>query len=98
MAQRNKSGAKVSSAQLQRAFGHYRELALQAPVSITNHGRESLVLLSVGEYRRLKQLDRRSLHPSELSPETIAAIEAAEPPAESAAFDPEYKPAGRRRR
>ena len=98
MARQIKSGAKVSSGQLQRAFGHYRELALQAPVSITNHGRESLVLLSVAEYRRLKQLDRRSLHPSELSAEMIATIEAAEPPAESAAFDHECKPTGRRRR
>lgn len=98
MAQRIKSHAKVSSGELQRAFGRYRELALQTPVSITTHGRESLVLLSVAEYRRLKRLDRRALHPWELSPESIKALEAAEPPPEAAAFDHEYKPTRRRRR
>lgn len=98
MVTRAKSTSKVSSAAFQRAFGRYRELALQAPVSITSHGRDSLVLLSVTEYRRLKDLDRRALHPSELSAETIAAIRVAEPPPESAAYDHEYKPARRRRR
>lgn len=89
---------KVSSGEFQRAFGRYRELALQTPVSITNHGRESLILISVAEYRRLKQLDRRAFHPSELSADAIAAIKAAEPPPETAAFDHEYKPLRRRRR
>jgi len=92
------SSAKISSGEFQRAFGHYRELALQAPVSITSHGRESLVLLSAAEYRRLKELDRRALHPWELSTETLTAIAAAEPPAEAAAFDNEHKPARRRLR
>lgn len=98
MTRRNKAAAKVSSGEFQRAFGHYRELALQAPVSITNHGRESLVLLSVAEYRRLKQLDRRAFHPWELDAATLRAIETAEPPAEAAAFDHEHKPTRRRRR
>ncbi len=98
MATRAKSTSKVSSAAFQRAFGRYRELALQAPVSITSHGRESLVLLSVTEYRRLKDLDRRAMHPSQLSAESIAAIKAAEPPPEAAAYDHEYKPTRRRRR
>lgn len=93
-----KTKAKVSSGEFQRAFGHYRELALQTPVSITNHGRDSLVLLSANEYRRLKQLDRRALYPWELNEEALRAIEAAEPPAEAAAFDRENKPARRRRR
>lgn len=94
----NKTSPKVSSGEFQRAFGRYRELALQTPVSITSHGRESLVLLSIGEYRRLKQLDRRAYHPAELSTEIVAAIEAAEPPPETAAFDREFKPLRRRRR
>jgi PHD/YefM family antitoxin component YafN of YafNO toxin-antitoxin module len=72
-------------------------MALQTPVSITNHGRESLILISAAEYRRLKELDRRALHPWELSDEEIAAIAAGEPPSEAAAFDHEYKPKRRRR-
>lgn len=96
MVRKNKSAAKVSSGEFQRSFGRYRELALQTPIAITNHGRESLVLMSVAEYRRLKY--RRAFHPSELSDEMLAAIETAEPPPETAAFDHEHKPARRRRR
>ena len=87
---------KVSAGEFQRAFGRYRELALQTPVAITNHGRESLILMSVAEYRRL--MYRSAMHPSELDEETLAAIAAAEPPAETAAFNREHKPSLRRRR
>jgi len=49
----------VTAAELQRQFGRYRDLALKEPVSITHHGRETLVVLSADEYRRLKSLDDR---------------------------------------
>ena len=92
------ASAKISSGEFQRAFGRYRELALQSPVAITNHGRESLVLLSASEYKRLKQLDRRALHPWEMSEDAIGALLTAEPPAETAKFDLETRPQRRRRR
>ena len=82
-------GRNVTSAEFQKAFGRYREEALSGPVTITHHGRESLVLLSAGEYRRLKQRDREALHVWELSTDDLAAIAAAEAPAEAAAFDDE---------
>lgn len=88
---------RVSSAELQRSFGHYRDVALQHPVSITNHGRETLVLLSAAEYRRLKKLDRRVVRPWQLSKEAMKALLAAEPPAEAAKFDHEVKPKRRKR-
>ena len=75
----------VTSAEFQKGFGRYREVAQREPVAITNYGRDSLVLLSVDEYRRLKQQDRRALHPWELSEDSLAALERAEPPAEAAA-------------
>jgi prevent-host-death family protein len=81
----------VTSAELQKAFGLYREKALQGPVVITNHGRESLVLLSAEEYRRLKTLDRRALHPSELSERELEALAVAEP-TEGSSFDHEFNP------
>ena len=93
---RKPSAPTVSAGDFQRAFGRYRELALQAPVAITNHGRESLILMSVAEYRRL--MYRSAMHPSELDEETLAAIAAAEPPPESAAYNHEYKPSRRRGR
>ena len=79
----------VTSAEFQKNFGRYREAAIREAVTITNHGRDSLVLLSADEYRRLKQRDREALLVSELTEQDIEAIRTAEIPAESAAFDHE---------
>jgi prevent-host-death family protein len=79
----------VTSAEFQKSFGRYREVAQREPVTITNHGRESLVLLSAEEYRRLKQLDRRALYPGELDEQALEALEKAESPPEAAQFDRE---------
>ena len=79
----------VTAAEFQKAFGRYREVALTEPLSITNHGRESLVLLSAAEYARLKQQDRQSFYVWELSDETLEAIAKAEPPPEAARYDDE---------
>jgi prevent-host-death family protein len=87
MTAKRKSTPKVTSGAFQRAFGHYREIALQTPVSITNHGRDSLVLLSASEYERLRRLDRRVIRPWELSDAELQEIAEAEPPPEAAKFD-----------
>ncbi len=75
-----------------KTFGRYRETAIREAVAITNHGRDSLVLLSADEYRRLKKRDREVLHVSELNDEDVEAIRTAEIPAEKAAFDHELEP------
>ena len=80
---------KVTSAEFQKAYGRYREAALQAPVTITNHGRDSLVLMAADEYRRLKSSYREAFAVSELSPAELKAIGEAEIPAEATAFDHE---------
>jgi prevent-host-death family protein len=46
----------ITAAELQKQFGRYREAAIREPVSVTHHGRESLVMLSADEYKRLKAL------------------------------------------
>lgn len=80
----------ITSAELQKQFGRYRELALRAPVSVTHHGRESLVVLSADEYKRLKALDtRQALHAWELPDDLVRALEVAEPPAHTAEHDHE---------
>ena len=79
----------ITSAQFQKAFGRYREAALREPLMITNHGRESLVLLSAEEYRRLKQRDRVVMRVEDLDEETVRAIMDAEIPTEARAFDHE---------
>ena len=81
--------AKITSAEFQKAFGRCREAALKAPVTITNHGRDSLVLLAADEYRRLKNLDRQALYVTELGEADALAIAEAGVPAEAAAFDGE---------
>ena len=48
----------ITAAELQKQFGRYRDAALTEPVSITHHGRDSIVMLSAYEYNRLKALDR----------------------------------------
>jgi prevent-host-death family protein len=82
----------VTSAELQKSFGRYREKALQEPVVITNHGRESLVLLSAQEYRRLKSQDRRALHPWELGSREVEGLRASQVAPEAAEFNHEYTP------
>jgi prevent-host-death family protein len=83
----------VKSADLRRQFTRYRELALKEPVSVTHNGRESLVVLSADEFKRLKALDtREALFAWELPRDLIEALETAEPPAFTAQFDHELDP------
>jgi PHD/YefM family antitoxin component YafN of YafNO toxin-antitoxin module len=80
---------RVSSGELQRNIGHIQDIALVEPVTITNKGRDRLVMMSVDEYLRLKRRDREVLRLEDFTEADLTAIRAAEPPAESAAFDPE---------
>ena len=79
----------VTSAELQKGFGRFREVAQREPIAITAYGRESLVLLSAEEYRRLKRLDRQALYPWELDAGSVSALERAQVPAEAAQYDDE---------
>lgn len=79
----------IASGDFLKAYGRISETALREPVSITSHGRERLVLLSIDEYRRLKANDRTPLYPWELSDESLRALEVAEPPPEAGDFDHE---------
>ena len=66
----------VTAAELQKQFGRYRETAIKEPVSITHHGRESLVMLSAEEYKRLKAFDtRQAFYAHELPDDIVAEFE-----------------------
>lgn len=80
---------KVTSAEFQRNFGRYQDVALTEPVAVTRNGRERLVVLSVDEYHRLKKRDRQVLRLTDFTEEDLNAILAVEPPPEAAAFDHE---------
>lgn len=82
--------AIVTAAELQKQFGRYRDMAQREPVTVTHHGRESLVLLSADEFKRLKSLDsQRAYYAWELPGELAGALETAEAPASTAEFDSE---------
>jgi len=41
----------ITAAELVKQFGFYRDLARREPVSVTHHGRESVVVMSADEYK-----------------------------------------------
>jgi hypothetical protein len=80
---------KVSSAEFQKNFGRYQDLALTKPVAVTRNGRERTVLLSSEEYHRLKRRDRKVMGLADFTEADIAAIERATPPPQAALFNSE---------
>ena len=82
---------KVSAAEFQRNIGRYQDLALRQPVAVTRNGRDSTVLISTGEYERLKRRDREVLGLDDFTEADLAALEASRPPPEAAAFDDEVE-------
>ncbi|HEY1936039.1 MAG TPA: type II toxin-antitoxin system Phd/YefM family antitoxin [Acetobacteraceae bacterium] len=62
---------RVTSAELQRDFATYREVAegtrgMPEPVTVQDGDRPSVVILSAAEFARLKQRDKRSLAAEDL--------------------------------
>ena len=82
---------KVSTADFIKNYGTLADKALTEPVTITKNGRDRLVVLSAGEYARLKRRDRRVVRTGDLSREDIALIAEAEVPAEYAYLDAELE-------
>lgn len=83
---------RVTSLEFQKRFGRYRELAQREPVTVTSHGRDSLVVLSADEFARLQALDtRRAYHPSQLPDDLKAALDDAQPPSAAKRFDREVE-------
>jgi prevent-host-death family protein len=83
---------KVSAADFQRNIGRYQDLALRQPVAVTRNGRESCVLISTEEYRRLKRREREVLGIEDFTEVDAEAVRRAEAPEDSAAFDHELTP------
>jgi prevent-host-death family protein len=79
----------TTSADFQRKIGHYQDRALVEPVMVTRNGRERVVLISADEFKRLKRRDREVLRAEDFTEADLAAIAAAEVPAEYAHLDAE---------
>jgi len=82
---------KVTTTDFIKHYGRLADRALSEPVTITKNGHDRLVVLSAGEYERLKRQDRRVVRAGELTDEEIALIAKAEVPAEYAHLDEELK-------
>jgi prevent-host-death family protein len=82
---------KVTSTEFGNKLGLYFQKAMSGPVTITHHGRDSLVVLSAEEYQRLKRRDRQAYRTEDTPAEFIAALQTAEPPVKTAQFDEEVR-------
>ena len=81
----------VSSVEASKSFGRISRQALEAPLTITHHGHDSLVLMSHAEYQRLKSRDREVMTLSDYTDDDRAAVVAARVPSEAAQFDDETR-------
>jgi PHD/YefM family antitoxin component YafN of YafNO toxin-antitoxin module len=80
---------RVTTADFIKNYGSLADKALSEPVTITKNGRDRLVVLSAGEYERLRRRDRTVIKAGELTDEEMALIAQAEVPAEHAHLDEE---------
>ena len=72
----------VSSADVQKNFGRYKEAARVEPVVVTQYGKPTVVILAASEYERLKKLHRRVLRLEDMPDSDIEAMLRAEVPPE----------------
>ena len=63
---------KVSAADAQKQFGVYTEKAQREPVTVTKHGRDSVVMISSEAYERLRSFDTRESYSVYDLPDDIA--------------------------
>jgi prevent-host-death family protein len=82
---------RVTSSEFQQAFGMLSDKARREPVVITKHGRDSLVVMPVEEWERLKRRDRRVGLTSELPAEWVEAVRSAQVPDVFENLDPDLK-------
>ncbi len=80
---------RFSAADCQRQWGKVQDTALVQPVTISNNGRDRLVMMSVEEFIRLKRRDRIVLGAADFTEDDVAAIRTARAPQEADAFDHE---------
>ena len=50
----------TNATEFQKRVGEFSDIARREPVTVTRHGRASLVLMAAEDYLRLKQIEERS--------------------------------------
>ncbi|HUZ11702.1 MAG TPA: type II toxin-antitoxin system prevent-host-death family antitoxin [Caulobacteraceae bacterium] len=82
---------RVTTADFIKHYSTLADRALAEPITITKHGRDRLVVVSVAEYERLKRRARQVFRSSELPDRVLELIARAEVPAEFAGLDDELE-------
>lgn len=83
---------RVSTEEFAADVDRYSAAAENRPLMLTKEGNDTLALLSVSEYARLRSLDtRRVLRPEDLPDYLVDALERAEAPDWTARFDHEIE-------
>ncbi len=85
------TATRVTSSEFQQAFGSLSDRARHEPVVITKHGRDSLVVMPVEEWERLKRRDRHVGLTADLPEEWLEAVRTATVPEEFDHLDAELK-------
>ena len=70
----------ISASNFQKRIGEFSDIARREPVTVTRHGRPSLVLTSAEDYERLRQIEQHAtttIKVSKLSKRTIKAMKSA---------------------
>ena len=75
---------RVTTAEFIKGYGTLTDKALTEPVTITQNGRDRLVVVSAKEYERLRRRDRQAFRAEELSEADVALIARGEMGAEHA--------------
>jgi prevent-host-death family protein len=71
----------TSASEFQKRVGEFSDIARREPVTVTRHGRPSLVLMAAEDYERLRQIEQRvtkAIRVADLPRETIDAIRSAD--------------------
>jgi prevent-host-death family protein len=50
----------ISASEFQKRVGEFSDMARREPVTVTRHGRPSLVVLAAEDYERLRQIEQRA--------------------------------------
>jgi prevent-host-death family protein len=80
---------EVTGSEFQQSFGQLSDLARHEPVIVTQHGRDSLVIMAAEEFERLMRRDRRVGLTTQLPLEWHEAVRTAKAPEELSYLDDE---------
>jgi prevent-host-death family protein len=71
----------IKASEFQKRVGEFSDIARREPVTVTRHGRASLVLISAEDYERLRLIEKRStraIKVTDLPSSTIEAMRTAD--------------------